>query len=386
MYQRLLKLPLSASQTCFLWGPRQTGKSTLLRLLFPDARRYDLLLADEFRRLVNRPESMREELAAEGITGNNQGQPIIIDEVQKAPGLLDEVHWLIENRGLRFILCGSSARKLKRGHGNLLGGRAIRYELFPLVYPEIPDFSLERALNHGAMPRHYKSEDPARMLSSYIDDYLREEIAAEALTRNIGAFGRFLEVAAISNGEMVNFVNIARDCSVSAPTAKGYFEILEDTLLGRFLPSFRKKAKRRVIHAPKFYFFDIGILAALIHRQQVAPGSELFGRAFEHFIFLELTAQAGYSETGHSISYWRTASGIEIDFVLGDAEIAIEAKAVPFVQQHHLKGLRAFKEDFTPRRAICVSLDPKPRKTEDNIEILPWKKFLEELWGNGLVR
>jgi len=377
--------PKHIRETCFLWGPRQTGKSTLLKTLFPKAQRYDLLLANEYQRLLLRPEIIREECASLGILGSNQKAPIVIDEIQKLPILLDEVHWMIENWGLYFILCGSSARKLKRGHGNLLGGRALRYELHPLVSAEIPDFSLNRALNQGLLPRHYLSENPERRLHAYVGDYLREEIFAEALCRNIQAFSRFLEVAALSNGEMVQYQNIAMECGVSAPTVKEYYQILIDTLLGRFLPSYRKKNKRRVIGASKFYFFDVGVLASLTRRKKVEPRTELFGKAFEHFLFLEISAHSDYSGKFYPLTYWRTASGFEVDFILGDHEIAIEAKATQQVQEGHLKGLRAFQEEFKPRRSIVVSLDPNPRKLSSGIEVIPWKVFLSNLWAGKIM-
>jgi predicted AAA+ superfamily ATPase len=385
MFQRILNLPLSTSETCFLWGPRQTGKSTLLKTLYPSARRYDLLLSDQYQRLLLRPSLIREECLATNLDAENQASPIIVDEVQKIPILLDEIHWLIENRKLRFILCGSSARKIKRGQGNLLGGRAVRYELHPLVYPEIPDFSLERALNAGLLPRHYQSLNPHQLLQAYVGDYLKEEIAAEALTRNIPAFSRFLQVAALTNGELTNYNNIASECGVSAPTVKEYFLILEDTLIGRMLPAYRKRAKRRLIGAPKFFFFDIGIVAHLTRRGKVKPGSELFGRAFEHFIFMEITAHSSYSEINYPIAYWKTASGFEVDFVLGDHDIAVEVKGTDMVTNKHLKGIRAFKEEYRARGYIVVSNDPNPRKTQDGIEILPWKIFLDRLWANEII-
>ena len=385
MYDRYLKLPLSQHETCFLWGPRQTGKSTLLKMLFPHAMRYDLLLSNEYLRLVQNPGILREECLASGIHAENQKDPIIIDEVQKVPELLDEIHWLIENHGIRFILCGSSARKLKRKGVNLLGGRAIRYELFPLVYPEVPDFSLEKALNSGLLPRHYLSKNPKRLLQSYVGDYLKEEIVQEAATRNISAFSRFLEVAAISNNEIINYTNIASDCGVSSPTVRAYYEILQDTLIGRFIPAFRKRRKRRLIRAPKFIFFDVGIVGYLAHRGHVQPGSELFGRAFEHFICLEIIAHSSYSEIFYPVSYWRTASQIEVDLILGDHEIAIEIKAANQVKERHLKGLRAFKEEYKAKNYILVSLDPKPRLTSDGILILPWEEFLKRLWQGEII-
>jgi predicted AAA+ superfamily ATPase len=383
MYKRKLDLKLNSEETCFLWGARQTGKSTLLKTLFPNAKIYDLLLSSQYRRFIADPSILRQECEAKGLNRSNQKDPVIIDEVQKVPELLDEIHWLIENRGLRFILCGSSPRKLKRSHGNLLGGRGVRYELFPLIYSEIPDFSLARALNNGLLPRHYMSKYPQTLLHAYVADYLKEEIAAEALTRNIPAFNRFLEVAAISNGEIINYNNIAMECGVSAPTVKGYFQILEDTLIGRFIPGFRKKAKRRVISAPRFIFFDIGIVAQLTRRGEVKEGSELFGKVFEHFITLEVLAHSSYSGLNYPISYWRTASQFEVDLILGD-EVAVEIKSTDRVTDKHLKGLRAYKEEHKSK-CILVSRDPEPRKTPDDILILPWEEFLGRLWSDGLL-
>lgn len=380
----MISLEKSITESCFLWGPRQTGKSTLLKTLFPGARRYDLLLSDIYRRLLSRPALLREDLAAE--TAGAVSSPVIIDEVQKIPELMDEIHWLIENSGHRFILCGSSARKLKRKHANLLGGRAVRYELRPLVFPEIPDFSLDRALNTGLLPRHYNHSHPAQLIRSYVGDYLKEEIADEALTRNMPAFSRFLEVAALSNGEIINFNNIAADCGVSSPTVKSYFEILSDTLIGSFLPAFAKRAKRRLIGAPKYYFFDVGIVTGLARRGKVESGSELFGKALEHFIMMELSAHACYSELFYPLAYWRTASQFEVDFILGDAAVAIEVKATDSASDKHMKGLRAFQEEHATTRCLLVSCDPFPRRTPDGIEIMPWRIFLENLWGQKIIR
>jgi uncharacterized protein len=385
MYLRLQTLPLSDEETCFLWGPRQTGKSTLLKALFPEATRYDLLLSDTYQRLLRRPELLREECEAAGLDSHSQKSPIIVDEIQKLPVLLDEVHWLIENRGLRFILCGSSARKLRRGHANLLGGRAVRYELHPLVFPEVPDFSLTKALNAGMIPRHYNSSQPNRLIQSYVGEYLKEEIVAEAVTRNIPAFNRFLEIAALSNGEIVNYTNIARDCGVSSPTVKEYFQILEDTLVARHLPAFQKRQKRRLITSPKFYFFDLSPVIHLTRRQKVLPGSELFGRAFEHYLFMEITAHSAYSERFYPIFYWRTASGFEVDFILGEHEIAIEVKSTELANDAHLKGLRRFREEHKVRKTLLISRDTAPRQTSDGIEILPWHTFLEQLWAGEII-
>ncbi|MBD3239238.1 MAG: AAA family ATPase [Chitinivibrionales bacterium] len=385
MYKRMLALDMWQSDTLFLWGARQTGKSTLLRTLFPGARTYDLLLSDVYGRLTTNPAAVRQECEAAGLSGDTQRLPIIIDEVQKAPALLDEVHWLIENRGLRFILCGSSARKLKRGHANLLGGRAVRYELYPLAFPEIAEFDLERALNHGLLPRHYQSKNPRRLLSSYVGDYLREEIAAESLIRNLPTFSRFLEVAALTNGEILTYTKVASECGVSSPTVKEYYQITIDTLLGRLLPAYVRRAKRRQIRSPKFYFVDIGVTATLARRGVVRPRSELFGKAFEQFVVNEVFAYSHYSDKFFPVSYWKTASGAEIDLVLGEHQVAVEIKSSAQTRIRHLKGLRTFKEEFRPDKSLVVSLDPEPRRTEDGIDILPWRVFLERLWAGEIL-
>jgi uncharacterized protein len=383
MFKRRQTLALRGNESCFLWGARQTGKSTLLRELFPNSPKYDLLLSSEFGRLQINPSLMLEELLAEPPPEN---LPVIIDEVQKIPQLLDDVQWLIVNKNIQFILCGSSARKLKRSGANLLGGRALRFEFFPLVFPEIPDFNLLRALNHGLIPRHYLSNQPELLLESYVGEYLKEEIAAEALTRNIPAFSRFLEAAAFSNGDIVVYKNISSECGVSAPTVKEYFEILEDTLIGGFVPSFQKRPKRRVVQAPRFYYFDVGLVNFLLKRRNIVPKNEVFGKAFEHFIYQELTAHSHYSGLKYPISYWHTSSDLEVDFILGDHEIAIEIKGVDQISGHHLKGIKAFQEEYTTKKAILVSLDPKPRQLDNGITVLPWENFLNKLWNGELIQ
>jgi predicted AAA+ superfamily ATPase len=357
----------------------------LLKTLFPQALRYDLLRSSEFRRFIQNPAVLREELLAPQNAVQVFESPVIIDEVQKVPELLDEIHSLIEDEGIRFILCGSSARKLKRGHANLLGGRAFRYELKPLTFREIPEFDLSIALNRGLLPRFYDSPHAARMMQAYIGDYLKEEIAAEALTRNIPAFNRFLEVAAISNGEQINNQNIARECGVSAPTVREYFQILEDTLIGSYLPAFTKTKKRRLVSASRFFFFDLAPVIHLTRRSRVDPGSELYGRAFEHFIWMELSAHSSYIGGGYPLAYWRTSSGFEVDFVLADGEVAVEVKSCDNVKEKHLKGIRAFKEEFVAKRYLVVSRDAHPRRTSDGIDILPWHDFLAQLWSGEIL-
>ena len=379
MYKRLQVLEGAEGESLFLWGARQTGKSTLLKSLFPDALWFDLLKSELYRRYLSDPAQLREAILADG-----SKRVVVIDEVQKVPALLDEVHWMIENHGVRFILSGSSARKILRSGTNLLGGRALRYELYPLVSAEIPGFDLGRALNHGMLPRHYLTDRPGRLIESYIGNYLRDEIAAEARIRNVQAFSRFMEAAAFSNGEVVNHSNIASDCGVSHNTVREYFHILEDTLSGRFIPSFQKRPKRRVVQSPKFYFFDVGIANHLMGRGRVSMGSESMGSAFEHFIYLELHAHSRYSSKGYPISFWRTATQMEVDFILGDHEVAVEVKASENIQPRHLKGLKAFAEEYTVKKRIVVSNDPVERRIGD-IMVMPWSTFLTRLWEGGIV-
>ncbi len=379
MYSRRQIFEGAENESLFLWGARQTGKSTLLKELFPNALWFDLLLSNEYEKLNKNPEILRETILA-----NLSVSPVIIDEIQRIPTLLNEVHWLISNHNVRFIMCGSSPRKILRSGANLLGGRALRYELYPLISVEIPDFDLLKALNNGLLPKHYDAKNPSKLISAYIGSYLRDEIVAEARIRNVSSFSRFLEVAALTNGEMVNYANIASDCGVSATTIKEYFQILEDTLIGRYLPSFQKRPKRRVITAPKFYLFDVGITNFLLNRSRIEKGTELFGKAFEHFIYQEIYAHSKYSEKNYPIYYWRTASQLEIDFVLGDNEVAIEVKSTEQANVRHLKGLKAFSEEYDVKKSILISNDPLPRLV-DNILILPWKVFLERLWAGEII-
>jgi predicted AAA+ superfamily ATPase len=379
MYNREQIFRGLGQESTFLWGARQTGKSTLLKAMYPEAFYFDLLLADVYNRLLRNPSLLRENLEAEP-----EKKLVIIDEIQRLPELLNEIQWLIVNRNRQFILSGSSPRKIVRSGANLLGGRALRYELYPLIYKEIPEFDLMRAINRGLMPRHYLSASYDKLISAYIGNYLHDEVMAEARIRNIGSFSRFLEIAAFSNGEIVNYLNIASECGVSSPTIKEYFQILMETLTARFLPSYQKKPKRRVILSPKFYFFDIGIANHLLKRGTILAGSESFGKAFEHFIYNEIYSHSHYSDLNYPLSYWRTASNIEVDFILGDHEVAVEVKSSETANPRHLKGLISFSEEYNVKKLILVSNDPVPRKI-DNIMILPWRVFLEQLWAGEII-
>lgn len=375
-YQKILD---ATTDSVFLWGARQVGKSTLLQRLFPESRIYDLLKSDEYARLSRRPQLLREELEH---LGNET--LVIIDEIQKIPQLLDEVHWLIVNRNIRFILCGSSARKLKRLGTNLLGGRAISTRLFPLVSTEIPDFDLIKAINNGMIPRHYTIDNPQKRLQAYIGDYLKEEIQSEAIVRQLASFNRFLDIAAQSDGEIINYTNIAQDCGVSSITVREYFNILEQTLIGYIIPAFTLSKKRKALQSPKFYYFDIGIVNHLLHRRKLLPGSVDFGHAFEHFMIQEIIAYLSYTESYEQLSYWRTSNGYEVDAIIGEGRIAIELKSSEEVQSRHTKGLKAFEEEFPNARKIIVSLD-KNRRTLNGIEIIPATEFLKMMWNNEII-
>lgn len=379
MYNRQQIFKDAGAESIFFWGARQTGKSTLLKNLFPDALWFDLLMTEEYNRLSKNPEYLRKSILAMPAVST-----VVIDEIQLVPQLLNEVHWLIVNRGIRFILSGSSPRKILRSGANLLGGRALRYELYPLVSAEIPGFDLLRAVNNGLLPRHYDADNAAKLLAAYIGSYLRDEIVAEARLRNVAIFSRFLETAAFTNGEIVNYSNIATDIGVSVPTVKDYFQILEDTLLGRFLPSFQKRPKRRVIQAPKFYIFDVGIVNSLLNRGKIEMGNEIFGKAFEHLIYQEIYAHSRYSELNYNITYWHTATHKEVDFILGDHEVAIEVKSTNEAQARHISGLKTFAEDYAVKKLILVSNDLYPRML-DNVLVLPWKVFLQQLWAGEII-
>ena len=383
-YRRELRLDLPARQSAFLWGPRKTGKSTLLAKRFPHSARFDLLETRTFLEFTREPWLFAERVLA--LDAEQKARPIIVDEVQKVPALLDETHRLIERYGLAFVLCGSSARKLKRGGANLLGGRAWRFDLHPLAWPEVPELDLLRALNRGLVPQHYDAARHRRALAGYVEDYLKEEVFNEGLTRNAPAFARFFDALGFCHGQVLNFSNIARDCGVDAKTVREYFQILVDTLLGVFVePLGRSRSRAVITRAPKFYLFDVGVAGYLSGRRLERAAGPDFGLALEHLVLMEILAWRSYREKDVSLRYWRTKSGLEVDFVLGrDADVGIEVKSTRRVRPADLRGLRAFCEEHRPRGAIVVSNDPAPRRAGD-IDVLPWRVFLDRLWGNDLI-
>ena len=385
MIKRVLDMELPSRQSAFLWGARKTGKTTYLREKFPDSIVYDFLKTDLFLEISKNPSLLRERLAAHDQA--RLKKPVILDEVQKVPAVLDEVHWLIENKGLSFVLCGSSARKLKRGQVNLLGGRAWRYELFPLVSKEIEKIDLLRVLNHGLIPLHYlqNDQDCRKSLDAYLQDYLREEVFAEGLTRNVPAFSRFFDAFGYAHGVLTNYCNIARECGVDAKTVKEYYQILIDTLLAIRIEPFKRRQSRQVItKASKYYLFDVGAAGRLTKRQISEQRGIEFGRAFEHFMLMEIAAYKSYSGKDFVINFWRTKTGLEVDFVLAKGEAAIEVKGSSRLGKRDLNGLEAFIQAHSSKKNIIVC-NEKEKRIHGKILILPWKFFLEELWGGKIL-
>ncbi len=378
MLERIIKLANELDSSIFLFGARQTGKTTILRQQFPNAIYIDLLDSNVKERFRRQPATLYQMLI-----DKPHGSLVIIDEIPEVPELLNEVHRLIVECQHIFILCGSSARKLKRKGHNTLGGRAFPVYLYPLVSAEIPDYDIDRAVNVGMLPSHYLARNPKRMMAGYIDVYLKEEIKEEALVRNLSAFQRFLEVSALTSGEIVNNQNIAQECGVHATTVSAYFDILEDTLIGYRIPAFRRMMKRRILQAPRFYFFDVGVVNHLLHRKELTRGSTDYGHAFEHLVIQEVYAWLHYNHSEETLTYWRTYTDLEVDAIVGDARVAIEIKSTEEVTNRHLKGLKAFGEEYPDSRRIVVSLDPFTRQMGD-IECMFVYDFLRMLWKEGL--
>ena len=374
--KRALAIDLPPRRSAFLWGPRKTGKTFWLGLTYPEHVRIDLLQTDVFGEYATRPALLRERY-------QDHRQMIIIDEIQMVPELLNEVHWLVENRGPAFLMTGSSARKLRRRHANLLAGRAWRYTMHPLTLAETEGFDLEAVMVSGLLPPHFLSPDPIRDLRSYVADYLREEIAAEAAVQSIPAFSEFLRVAALTNGELLNYTNVAREAGVSAKVVRSYFQILEDTLLGFRVAPWRKSKTRRMIETEKFYLFDVGV-ANYLGRRTPREGTPEFGKAFEHYLLMELKAYQAYRNPELDIRYWRTSTGMEVDFVLGELNVALEIKGARRVHEGDLKGLNALLAEHKVKHPLLVSLEREPRKLGGRIRALPWQEFLRELWSGAL--
>lgn len=377
--KRLFELDLPAGKSAFLWGPRKVGKTYWISHALKNAAVIDLLKTDTLAEYISRPALLRERYQ------DHKGL-IVIDEVQKAPQLLDEVHWLIENKKMSFLLTGSSARKLRRGHANLLGGRAWRKTMTPLSYAEVTGFDLEKVMISGLLPPHYLSTNPVEDLRAYVADYLKEEIIAEAITQNIPAFSEFLRVAAITSSELINYVNIARETGVSHKVIRTYFDILEDTYLGFRIPPWKRSKNRRMITTEKFYLFDVGV-ANYLSRRQPLLGSPEFGKAFEHYILMELKAYQAYRNPDMPITFWRTSTGREVDFILGEKELAVEIKGSSRVHEGDIRSLQALIEDGPIKRCCLVCLEKQPRTlTHNNIQVLPWQMFVERLWNGELLK
>ena len=373
--KRILNINLPVNRSAFIWGPRKTGKTYWINKHYKDGIIIDLLKTDVFADYASRPSLLRERYQEyHGL--------VVIDEIQTVPDLLNEIHWLIENSDVSFLMTGSSARKLRRGHANLLGGRAWRYTMAPLTYGETKGFDLEQVIISGLLPPHFLSPDPVQDLRSYVADYLKEEIAAEAVVQSMPTFSEFLRVASLTSGELLNYTNVGRETGVSAKVVRNYFQILEDTLLGFRISPWRKAKNRRLIETEKFYFFDIGVTNYLSRR---APriGTPEFGKSFEHYILMELKAYQAYRNPELDIRYWRTSSGYEVDFILDDMKLAVEVKASGKIHSGHTRGLKALQEEYSIGRVVIVSLEKQPRRLDSSIEVLPWRTFLEILWSGG---
>jgi predicted AAA+ superfamily ATPase len=377
IFTRALDISLPNNRSAFLWGPRKVGKTHWVSRRFPDDIFIDLLKNEVFAEYSSRPWLLRERF-------EESTKTIVIDEIQMVPDLLNEIHWMIENRGTQFLLTGSSTRKLRRGHANLLGGRAWRFTMEPLCWAEVDDYDLEEVMTRGLLPPHFLSPDPMQDLRAYVADYLKEEIAAEATIQNLPAFAEFLHVAAVTSGTMLNYTNVAREAGVSGKVVRGYFQMLEDTLLGFRLAPWRKRVSRRLVETEKFYLFDVGITNYL-SRRRPATGTPEFGNAFEQLMLMELKAYRAYRDPELEITFWRTSSGIEVDFILGPMDVAIEVKAKRRISSRDVSPLRSLAKEQQVGQAIVVSLEDEPRTLSHGIVVLPWRTFLDRLWGGEIV-
>lgn len=388
--QRYLEMELPTGQSAFLWGARKAGKSTYLKNKFPQAAYYDLLDSQTYLRFLQAPHLLRQEIAV--LPENQRNQPIVIDEFQRLPDLLSEIHLMIENlKPISFILCGSSVRKLKRIGANLLGGRAWRYTFFPFVFPELDNFDLLHIFQTGLIPSHYLApKSSLKSIKAYVADYLTHEIQYEGAVRNLSAFARFLDTMAYNHTEVINFANIARDCAVDAKTVKEYFYILVDMLLGWFLyPYSPREGRGNIVAHPKFYLFDVGVANYMARRRITELKGADAGKSLEHYLFYELKAYQSLKDLDFSISYWRTRTGSEVDFILGDGQVAIESKLTTLVQKRDLQGLLSFHNNYLHAQLHIVSLEPRQRLMtvqEKTVHVWPIQDFLQALWGDSIIK
>ena len=372
-------------KSVLLLGPRQTGKTSYIRNELGTAAKakWDLLNTRTRMQLERDPQLLYEQISALDI--NPESDIVVIDEIQKVPALLDVVHAIIEERKIRFLITGSSARKLRKEGVNLLGGRASKATLLPFVYEELErlgEKSLEEIFLRGMLPPAWDDEDPERFLDDYISTYLQDEIATEGVTRNLPGFGNFLQMAAIQSGEQLNYTNIANDIGISRQSVANWYQVLEDTLIGFQLPPWKKSTKRKSVSITKFYMFDVGITRKLSEIDVPSDTQSDYGRLMENYIAMELKAWHEYNRINDSLCYWRTENGTEVDFVLGD-EIAVEVKATRNPTSHNLSGLRRIAEEKDFRYRILVCRESAPRLTDEGILILPWQVFLHRLWSDG---
>ncbi len=375
--RRLFDLNLSPGKSAFLWGPLKVGKSHWIHSHLKNNPIIDLLQTDIFVEYASKPSLLRERFS-------DEKKLIVIDEIQKVPDLLNEVHWLIENKKKSFLLTGSSARKLKRGQANLLGGRAWRRLMTPLSFFETEGFDIEQIMISGLLPSHFLSKYPKEELRSYLADYLKEEIANEAAVHSIPTFSDFLKTAALTSGELINYANIGRECGVSPKVVRDYVDILEDTYLGFRISPWKKSRNRRLIETEKFYLFDVGV-SNFLSRREPKLGTPEFGKSFEHYILMELKAYQAYRDQELEIRYWRTSTGQEVDFILGEKDLAIEIKASSRTHETDTRSLEALKDDGNIKKAVLISFESQRKILNGWIEVLPWKDFLQKLWNGDFV-
>jgi len=377
VYRRRLSTP---TESAFLFGPRGTGKSTWLADVLPDAVTYDLLDSALALQLAREPSLLATQLAA-----IDRRRWVVIDEIQKVPALLDEVHRQIEKERRRFVMSGSSARKLRRGGANLLAGRAVQLDMFPLVSDEVGTVPPLDRLPYGMLPKAYAAAKPQRFLQAYVVTYLKEEIQAEALTRNIGGFARFLEVAAIYNAQVTSTSNIARDAQVARQTVQGYFDVLVDTLLGSWLHAWKLKRATKLVAHPKFYFFDAGVARALSGRLAYPPTQEEMGSIFETYLLHEIRAFLSYTERAYPLFFFRTPDDVEIDLLFESARgmIALELKASRTWRGEFNKGFRRIRAELDSVRCMGVYAGDRKLK-HDGVVVYPYGEFIEAMWEEKL--